>query len=382
MLIYLGTFAASFGVAVYGEYLKEKKNNRKGFYLCLALAVLIMAVLAGLRDPSVGTDSVVYERWVEWSKTFPELGGYLPGIARREPLFMCLVVFAAKVFGNVHVLYFLTDLLACGLFMIGLVRWQEHISVPFAWLCYLCLYYGDTYNAERQSVALGVALIAINFAAEKKYHWSVLLLVISCLFHNATFISFGVLLIYILLQHFDNLWVKGALAALSVYLAFFCKDVVHLALNLDFINRLYGYYYDANAGGFSLNPLIVRLPFLILPLLFYRWYAKEEGEGKHRFTRADADFWIVMILMEMATAQLRNVNVPLYRICLYFAFFRYLAMGRVVKCIENDRLRRLVEAALAGMLVIIWVYQAVIQGNNAIYPYTSQALHIGAGTLF
>ena len=42
-----------------------------------------------------------------------------------------------------------------------------------------------------------------------------------------------------------------------------------------------------------------------------------------------------MILIEMATAQLRNINVPLYRICLYFAFFRYLAIGRVVKCVEG-----------------------------------------------
>ena len=58
MLIYLGTFAASVGIAAYGEHLRTKKNNEKGFYLCLALAVLVMAVLAGLRDPSIGTDSV------------------------------------------------------------------------------------------------------------------------------------------------------------------------------------------------------------------------------------------------------------------------------------------------------------------------------------
>ena len=64
MLIYLGTFAASVGIAAYGEHLRTKKNNEKGFYLCLALAVLVMAVLAGLRDPSIGTDSVVYEGWV------------------------------------------------------------------------------------------------------------------------------------------------------------------------------------------------------------------------------------------------------------------------------------------------------------------------------
>lgn len=266
--------------------------------------------------------------------------------------------------------------------MIGLVQYKEYVSVPYGWLAYLCLYYGDTYNAERQSVALGVAFLAFSFVWKKKYHWAVLLLAVSCLFHNATFISFGALLIYILLQHFDNWWVKGGLAAFSVYLAFFSKTVVRLALNVDFIDRLYGYYYDANAGGFTLNPIIVRLPFLILPIVLYRWYAREEGAGHRRFTRSDADFWIVMILIEMATAQLRNINVPLYRICLYFAFFRYLAIGRVVKCVEDERLRKLLKAAMWGMLVIIWIYQAYIQGNNAICPYTSEILHIGRETFF
>lgn len=98
----------------------------------------------------------------------------------------------------------MVDLLACGLFMIGLVQYKEYVSVPYGWLAYLCLYYGDTYNAERQSVALGVAFLAFSFVWKKKYHWAVLLLAVSCLFHNATFISFGALLIYILLQHFDT----------------------------------------------------------------------------------------------------------------------------------------------------------------------------------
>lgn len=68
MLIYLGAFAVSVGIAAFGEHLRTKKNNEKGFYLCLALAVLVMAVLAGLRDPSIGTDSVVYEEWVADAK--------------------------------------------------------------------------------------------------------------------------------------------------------------------------------------------------------------------------------------------------------------------------------------------------------------------------
>lgn len=31
MLIYLGAFAVSVGIAAYGEHLRTKKNNEKGF---------------------------------------------------------------------------------------------------------------------------------------------------------------------------------------------------------------------------------------------------------------------------------------------------------------------------------------------------------------
>ena len=120
MLIYLGTFAASVGIAAYGEHLRTKKNNEKGFYLCLALAVLVMAVLAGLRDPSIGTDSVVYEGWVADAKLQDGLLACIRQRHKTEPLFMTLVYLAAHVFGDVHWLYFMVDLLACGLFMIGL----------------------------------------------------------------------------------------------------------------------------------------------------------------------------------------------------------------------------------------------------------------------
>ena len=61
MLIYLGAFAVSVGIAAYGEHLRTKKNNEKGFYLSQEHEHLVMAVKAGLRDPSIGTDSVQYE---------------------------------------------------------------------------------------------------------------------------------------------------------------------------------------------------------------------------------------------------------------------------------------------------------------------------------
>ena len=47
-----------------------------------------------------------------------------------------------------------------------------------------------------------------------------------------------------------------------------------------------------------------------------------------------------------------------------------------------DTIMEQMKAAMWGMLVIIWIYQAYIQGNNAICPYTSEILHIGRETFF
>ena len=40
-------------------------------------------------------------------------------------------MYKRQVFGDVHWLYFMVDLLACGLFMIGLVQYKEYVSVPY-----------------------------------------------------------------------------------------------------------------------------------------------------------------------------------------------------------------------------------------------------------
>lgn len=73
---------------------------------------------------------LVYEEWVADAKLQDGLLACIRQRHKTEPLFMTLVYLAAHVFGDVHWLYFMVDLLACGLFMIGLVQYKEYVSVP------------------------------------------------------------------------------------------------------------------------------------------------------------------------------------------------------------------------------------------------------------
>ena len=369
MLIYLLVFGGSIGLTVYGEYL-NKKEKRKGFYLCMIFAVLLVVLLAGLRAVPVGTDGPAYERWVYNAAECTSFAEARFVGRSTELVYMLLVYLVAKSTGNVNVLFFITASLTYGMYMFGIVKLGKNISISYAWAAYLFLCYGYSLNSLRQALAMTALVLAFVLLREKKYLFSGIVVIAAVLCHNsAGLIAAGMLVVYCLLQKWDTWFLKvGILAATA--LAVFGYEPVFYQLNRVGIlpDRFSGYVAGASFIHFSLNPILVRLPFFLLVLFFYRDYAKD-GENSGEMTKVDADFLLVMMGMEMILSELRVISVPLYRICLYFGVFRCLGIGRLVH-------------AVIGMLVVIWLYQVVLQGNDEIYPYTSEILHIGADTLF
>ena len=362
MLIYLLVFGGSIGLTVYGEYL-NKKQNRKGFYLCMIFAVLLVVLLAGLRAVPVGTDGPAYERWVYNAAECTSFAEARFVGRSTELVYTLLVYLVAKSTGNVNVLFFITASLTYGMYMFGIVKLGKNILVM---------------------TALIFAFVLIR---EKKYLFSGIVVIAAVLCHNsAGLIAAGMLVVYCLLQKWDTWFLKvGILAATA--LAVFGYEPVFYQLNRVGIlpDRFSEYVAEASFIHFSLNPILVRLPFFLLVLFFYRDYAKDGGNSGE-MTKVDADFLLVMMGMEMILSELRVISVPLYRICLYFGVFRCLGIGRLVYAVnKSEKYKKWSKplcAALIGMLVVIWLYQVVLQGNDEIYPYTSEIQHIGADTLF
>lgn len=386
MLIYLLVFGGSIGLTVYGECL-NKKENRKGFYLCMIFAVLLVVLLAGLRAVPVGTDGPAYERWVYNAAECTRFAEARFVGRSTELVYMLLVYLVAKSTGNVNVLFFITASLTYGMYMFGIVKLGKNISISYAWAAYLFLCYGYSLNSLRQALAMTALVLAFVLFREKKYVFSGIVVIAAVLCHNsAGLIAAGMLVVYCLLQKWDTWFLKvGILAATA--LSVFGYEPVFYQLNRVGIlpDRFSGYVAGASFIHFSLNPILVRLPFFLLVLLFYRDYAKDEGNSGE-MTKVDADFLLVMMGMEMILSELRVISVPLYRICLYFGVFRCLGIGRLVYAVNKSekykKWSKLLCAALIGMLAVIWLYQVVLQGNDEIYPYTSEILHIGADTLF
>ena len=154
-----------------------------------------------------------------------------------------------------------------------------------------------------------------------------------------------------------------------------------ILINWGLFNEKFARYLTTDLSLTSINPILIRIPFLIIILIFYHLFLLErkniKGHEKNNIEleRIIGSFIILMIFFEIIIAEMRSVNVTLYRISLYFCMFRCIAMGRVVKVINNNN-RLIVKISILLLLGIIWVYQNVYQGNNDIYPFTSQILGI------
>lgn len=372
MSIYFGTFFASYLFCLYGERL-NKNGRKKTAKNMIFVAALIPAILAGVRDYTIGTDIATYGHWTFIAAKNSSNPINFAIVNKSLDFFYSIMVYCiAHIFESEHWLYFFTGLLTYLFSILGLYRYREYISVSVAWICYLFLFFGDTLNLMRQSIAISIFMLAFSYFQRGDKVKFGILLVTAMLFHSTAIIGVLFVVIYILLEKRNSMMTKTGIIATMLVLMFGYAKIINIVVNLGFFNEKYMKYTYQATSGFSLNPILIRLPYLILIGLFYFSCIKETGSGiKKNFV----DYIIVIIIIEMIAAEMRMFNASLYRISLYFGMFRCVGIGRVMKVVKPNN-RQILIWIIGTLLIITWIYQNVVQGNNQIYSFTSEILGI------
>ena len=146
--------------------LKIKKNNPMRVLL-IFIALLFPAFLAGLRDGSVGTDTLTLERFFEYCKenSFSKIFA----VTDYEVGFKLYVYAVASVANNVFWLHFAIE------FFVVFFVWKaidenvvEQYKV-FAMLLYYILFYSYSLNMIRQMMAMSILLFSYRYIKQKNY---------------------------------------------------------------------------------------------------------------------------------------------------------------------------------------------------------------------
>lgn len=357
-------------------FIKLRRNNGfhlQKYHIFFSLAVIMITTLAWLRDYSVGTDILSYGNDLfQYSLQFDSLLSFVQKFTNIEPLYLILTYISSFIGKTPHILYLLTGIIIYSFMLAGFVKFRAYISITLSWLCFLFLLYGDTYNAMRQSLAVAVGTWAFHFAIENKPLKFMIGLICAFLFHNTAIFFVGIYGIYWVLQKNNKIYTKIALLITAIGVIVFYNQILNFIIGIGLLNTKMERYYISSSTEFSIPAILIRIPFLVLILI----QRKQFWQGRNSMTKisalkneAEGDFYTLMLFCEMFTVELSAFLPSLYRIALYFVPFRCIAYARIC-ALQKKENRIILIVILVVYLLIVFVYQNQIKGNNDIYPYT------------
>lgn len=351
--------------------INKKKFAWKKYHIFFAISILTVVALAGMRGYNVGTDVLVYGNNLFYYARTVNISKFITKLSNIEELYLILVYFSSKLSSDPHVLYFLTGLIIYLFIFLGLKEFRYKVSISFGWLCFLCLLFGDTLNAMRQCLAIAVGFWAFNFIEKRQYFYYIIAMVCAFFFHNSALICIIISGIYIILQINNKLWVKIVLTGIAIVGLLYFNQILIFLIDTGTLDLKMAKYFIGNSNGLSIPAILIRLPFLILIILQRKQFCygnNEKEKIRPLKNQAEADFLIIMLITEMFTVEMSAFVSSLYRISLYFVPFRCVAYARLY-AVQKGKNKVIYGALLIVYLLIIFIYQNEIKGNNEIYPY-------------
>lgn len=143
------------------------------------LFYVFLCLFIGLRE-SIGGD------WLLYNKFFIEIStlSFFDAIRYTDPAYAAINWIVGRTFGTIYIVNFICALIFFSCIFIFCSK------QPYPWLClavlypYLIVVVGMGYT--RQSVAIGLSLLAVSFFLDGKVYKSLLVIMLSVLFHKSS----------------------------------------------------------------------------------------------------------------------------------------------------------------------------------------------------
>lgn len=354
---------------------KELKKNKKilGIFFII-LSILIMSILAAIRNDDVGKDISAYVMpQFEWAKLF-DFDKYIT-IGNVEYGFKVFVYVVTMLFGDYHWILFFLQLIVCTNIYIFAYRQRNDLSMSMVILIYLMLCYNDTLTMMRQYVALSFILLSIMFLLEKKYLKTLILFFIAVLFHTTAMVS---IIIYILiLMNKSNKITESskkylnilAIALFLVCLIFYRQIIYFLSYKLPILpTKFYAYFtssYYLEESNISNFMLIFKLGCIFVEFIFMKFYKKSDK------------FFLILLLIDFGIYLISAKLTTISRLGYYFYYPSILyVMPQLKKILKKDRYNLIsINLIFVVVLCVYWYYNFVLYNGGGTMPYASDILN-------
>lgn len=370
MIIYILTFV----IAIIFSYIAEcNQNNKKIYYVCIGVIVLLLSVVAGVRDIGVGTDTLTYsESYFILGSSCKSLKDVLCYDGNSIDKAYLLLNYLGSLFSNnVWIALFLTEfVISAVIFMGASLYFKRTKGLTLFTFFYLFIFYNQSLNYMRQMCAVSFVFVAFYFFIKKKWIIAVLLSVISYYFHSSGILGLFIPIFYYICQ-LENKKLRNLYLCIAFIFSIVLYSNFYYYLGLIGNSSLISDVYVDRYGNSSTYIGMVKFPktdLLIMSFIYIFYYIslKQNLVNKNicLFGFVIHTFYIIIYMFS-------TFVVFLYRMSLYFYIIDIILLVMILTSVKGYRIIR---CLFYFIVILSWYYLYIIKNSCETYPYTSRIL--------
>lgn len=364
------------GLPVLLAYLSDHAKGSLNVILVVA-ALFVPCFFAGVRDETVGTDVMTYGIWTFRAAQAQGLVPFMQSYATiSAPGFNVLSWIMARTGSFELYLGAIQALTVCPVYLYVRHRYSGYTWVAMA--AYMLLLFPISLNAMKQMIAVSFCLLSYGLIERKRaLAFALYVIAVAALFHQTAFVFLVVYpivrLIYGVGEGSRAFFGRGQRLAVAVLiLLLFGLTFVFGSRLIELLSPIKeSYSYQANAVGDRLNysALVMTVAFAITYLL-----NRPKAGGGTGLVREQEILGVLCVVGSLAF-QLNVIASSLLRFAYYLIGFVPLYASSLLR--GSKRTASLASVfILIAFLVLYFVQVCVINGGNAVYPYTSALLGV------
>ena len=367
-------YAICFLVSVFFAALAKMCRSKYSFWFFSFLSILVTALLAGLRDLSIGIDTMnYYTSEMYWqgacssSSLLEYFRNYLVLTKKTIPeiLFVLMVGVVQKTTGRYFVLLFVEHLFIVGCVYAGAYRLKEHVNPILVLFSFYFLYYGQTLNITRQYMAMALIFLAVKDLEEGKNKRFLAIVIAAMLIHNSAVCGLVIFVIFRVLytkKRFQGTSpFRRMLLGGGIILGAQCAlPLIRLAIRLGILDIQYQWFIDTATPETNYFVLIFYAIEIMGIVLCLKYYRKDNPY---------ADFYVLCFVAYVALNSVGSIIHYGDRVSEYFSLINLVTFGALAKCQKSATNRFVFNTAIVLCVGVYWLFVYLIHNSSETMPY-------------
>ena len=360
-MIYMIMFVFS----TFFAYMASRAKDKGGVFLFSVIAVLIPCIMGGIRAPGVGNDTGTYAlpHFLQ-ALNASDFQNFIYGNSKlsRELGWSSVTYASTKIFGSINANFFIYQLLTIPFVYIGAYRQRKRVPFPFTMLIFFLVYYNQTYNFMRQSIAASIIFMMLPELENRKYIKFAVCVIIAAMFHTSAlvtiffFLGFHMIIAADIPRFFRNLMLY-----VGLLMMFLTRYIIFIATRfIPLLSQYSGFERYVDQMSYATNGMLFGS---LLMFCLYRRRAEHifKKGSMYRFYRYN----LVFNLLYRFT-----VNIASVRILFYFSFVNVFLAASIPWLVRDKSMRMFYALCVIIVGLVYWYCIYILKAEfNGTWPY-------------